>query len=149
MKSLTLILVMVVFLIAPFLFADDVENAISEKEFFEVFSGTWVNEDYSGLLLYMRQKVVHYPDGRWEEYDLITDDEYYYYGNYTVDVIWVDSNGDIWFKARSEELVEGINRFVLGKISKSGTVLEYVSQVSRYPMEISPIEGLCLIRYRQ
>ena len=41
MKSVTLILVMVLFFMAPFLFAEDVKNAISETEFFEVFSGTW------------------------------------------------------------------------------------------------------------
>ena len=146
MKSVTLILVMVLFFMAPFLFAEDVKNAISEMEFFEVFSGTWVNTDYSGML-YWQQKVVFYPDGRWEEYNFITDDQPDHYGKYTMDDMWVDSNGDIWFKARWEFLVQIY--FLLGKISNSVTVLEIVYQESRYPTEISPIEGMYNIRYRQ
>jgi len=45
--------------------AEDVKNAISEMEFFEVFSGTWVNEDYSGMFNWL-QKVVFFPmaDGK-------------------------------------------------------------------------------------
>ena len=148
MKSVTLILVMVLFFMAPFLFAEDVKNAISEMEFFEVFSGTWVNTDYSGML-YWRQKVVFYPDGRWEEYNLITDDQPEHYGPYTIEEMWTDSNGDIWFKFHWQCLVHGSKYFVLGKISNSGTVLEYVYQGSRYPTEISPIEGKYNIRYRQ
>lgn len=148
MKSVTLILVMVLFFMAPFLFAEDVKNAISETEFFEVFSGTWVNTDYSGML-YWQQKVVFYPDGRWEEYNFITDDQPDHYGKYTMDDMWVDSNGDIWFKFHWQCLVHGSKYFVLGKISNSGTVLEYVYQGSRYPTEISPIEGKYNIRYRQ
>ena len=64
MKLVTLLLVMV-FTMSAFLFAEDVKNAISEMEFFEVFSGTWVNEDYSGMFNWL-QKVVFFPmaDGK-------------------------------------------------------------------------------------
>jgi len=148
MKSVTLILVIVLFFMVPFLFAEDVKNAISEMEFFEVFSGTWINEDYLGKTGY-RQKWVLYPDGGWENYNLITDDQRGCYGRYTMDVMWVDSNGDVWFKASMECLVHESKYFVLGKISNSGTVLEQVFQAGRYPTEISPIEGLYNIRYRQ
>ena len=148
MKSVTLIVVFILFFMSSIGFAEDVKNAISEKEFFQAFSGTWANEDYLGMM-YQRQKIINYADGRWEEYTLITDDEYHHYGKYIMDDMWVDSNGDIWFKARRECLVHGSKYFLLGKISKSGTVLENVFQKSRYPTDISPIEGLYYIYNRQ
>jgi len=148
MKTRTLIYVSILFSAVTLLFAEDVKRSISETEFFEVFSGTWVNEDYLGVSYY-RQKIINYSDGRWEEYDFITDDEYFHYGKYTMDNMWVDSNGDIWFKARWECLVHGSKYFVFGRISNSGKVLEIVYQGSRYPTEISPIEGMYNIRYRQ
>jgi hypothetical protein len=148
MKTRTLIYVSILFLAAILLFAEDVKRSISETEFFEVFSGTWVNEDYSGVGDF-EQKLVLYPDGRWETYLLLTDDQRRCYGKYTMDAMWVDSNGDVWFKSRWECFVCKWKFFVLGKISNSGTVSEHVSQGSRYPTEISPIEGLYNIRYRQ
>ena len=147
MKSVTFIVVIVLSFMTSLLLAEDSKNTISEKEFFQVFSGTWVNEEYIGVT-YQRQKLINYSDGRWEEYNFITDDQSDHYGKYTMDDIWVGSNGDIWCKARRECLVHG-KYYLFGKISKSGTVLEYVFQESRYPTEISPIEGHYNIRYRQ
>ena len=148
MKTRTLIYVSILFSAVTLLFAEDVKRTISETEFFEVFRGTWINEDYLGETGY-RQKWVLSPDGRWENYNLITDDQRGCYGRYIMDVMWVDSNGDVWFKASMECLVHESKYFVLGKISNSGTVLEQVFQAGRYPTEISPIEGLYNIRYRQ
>jgi hypothetical protein len=45
--------------------------------------------------------------------------------------------------------MDGYKYFLLGKISNSVTVLEIVYQESKYPTEISPIEGMYNIRYRQ
>jgi hypothetical protein len=148
MKTRTLIYVIILFSAVTLLFAEDVKRTISETEFFEIFSGTWVNEDYLGGAYY-QQKIINYSDGRWELYDFIPDKEYDFYGKYTMDDMWVDSNGDIWFKARWEFLVHGYKYFLLGKISNSVTVLEIVYQESRYPTEINPIEGMYNIRYRQ
>ena len=147
MKTRTLIYVSILFSAVTLLFAEDVKRTISETEFFEIFSGTWVNEDYSGVI-YWRQKIINYSDGRWEEYNFIKDDQPDHYGKYTMDDIWMDSVGDIWFKAHWECLVHG-KYFLLGKISNSSTVLENVLQESRYPTEISPIGGHYTIRYRQ
>ena len=148
MKTRTLIYVSILLVVVTLLFAEDVKNEISEMEFFEVFNGTWINEDFAGVVDFM-QKYVHYPDGRWETYNLITGDQRGCYGKHTIDVKWVDSNGDVWFKASTECLLHKEKFFVLGKISNSGTVLEQVSQRSKYPTEISPIEGLYSIHYRQ
>ena len=149
MRTRALMYLSILLLVVTLLVAEDVKKEISETEFFEVFSGTWINEDYPGGVYY-QQKIINYSDGMWEEYDFITDDEeYVHYGKYTMDDMWVDSNGDIWFKAQWECLLHGSKYFLLGKISNSGTVWEYVYQVSRYPTEISPIEGHYTIRYRQ
>ena len=148
MKSVALVVVLILFFMAPLLFAEDVKNAISEKEFFQVFSGTWVNEDYLGASD-QRQKIINYSDGRWEEYNLITDDEYYHHGKYIMDDMWVDSNDDIWYQARSECLVHDTKYFVLGKISNFDTVWENVWSGVDYPSEVSLIGGNYRIYYRQ
>ena len=148
MKSMALIVVLVLFFMSSLIFAEDVKNAISEKEFFQVFSDTWVNEDYLGTV-YEKQKVINYSDGKWEEYNLIKDAQPYHYGIYTMDAIWVDSNDDIGYKARRECLVHGTKYFILGKINNFSTVWEYVWSGVDYPNEVSLIGGNYMIYYRQ
>ncbi len=46
MKARTLIYVSILFLVVTLLFAEDVKNEISEKDFMEAWRGTWINTDY-------------------------------------------------------------------------------------------------------
>ena len=147
MKSVTLILVMVLLFTASFIFADDVKKAISEKEFLEVFTGTWVNKDHGGY--FEPQKVVYLSEKKWEEYSFLNDDQAEHYGPYTIEEMWMDSNGDIWFKVRLECVAHKGLLLTLGKISNSGKALDKVWQTNRFPTEISPIEGTQTTFYRQ
>ena len=44
-------------------------KAISDEDFMEAWSGTWINTDYGEKR--NPQKKVYYSDGRWEEYYLV------------------------------------------------------------------------------
>jgi len=39
-------------------------KAISEEEFFDAYSGTWINMEYSGNDFFTSQKIVQYPDSK-------------------------------------------------------------------------------------
>jgi len=149
MKSITLIFVIVIFSMTSFLFAEDVKKPISQADFLKVFIGTWVNMDYGDF--FKPQKVVYSPDNRWEEYIFLTDDQPEHYGPYTIDEMWTDSKGDIWFKVSAKCIAPTHygTPLTLGKISNAGKVLDSVWQYSRYPTEISAIEGAVSTYYRQ
>jgi hypothetical protein len=57
-------------------------KAISDEDFMEAWSGTWINTDY-GRGRYP-QKKVYYSDGRWEEYTRVTNEIKYDWGKATV-----------------------------------------------------------------
>ena len=44
-------------------------KAVSDEDFFEVWSGTWINTDYSGSDL--GQKTINHPDGTSEWYYIV------------------------------------------------------------------------------
>jgi hypothetical protein len=149
-KSMTLILVMFFFFTAYFIFADDVKNAISEKEFFQVFSGTWINEDYNGST-YEPQKFVHYSDGKWERYLFLNDDISKCYGTNTIIDTWTDSNGDYWCTANMECTKHNVKSYTMRKISDSGNthemLLNYVEPIEEWNPDDT--YTLYMIHYRQ
>jgi len=136
------------------IFADDVKKKISEKEFWNAVSGTWVNTKYFGNEPGWEQKVIIYPDGKTECYQLATDTHpwrqgYYgtiqgYYG--TITETWTDSEGVIWCKSTMEA---GATRYQLNKIS--GNTWEFCDGPDTYPNEvdISLANYMYVIRYRQ
>jgi hypothetical protein len=77
------------------------KKAISETDLFEAYSGTWINTEYSGDSWGV-QKMIYFPDGRWEEYRLVTLSQWQCYGKDTISDMWTDMNGDTWFKASWE-----------------------------------------------
>ncbi len=46
MKARTLIFMSIFLLAVTFLFAEDVKKEISDEDFMEAWSGTWINTDY-------------------------------------------------------------------------------------------------------
>jgi hypothetical protein len=76
-------------------------KAISEKDFWNAFSGTWVKTEYLGSGdLFFEQKWIVYPDGKFEFYPLTTDTNPSRQGYYfTITEKWIDSDGIIWYKS--------------------------------------------------
>ena len=150
MKSVISILVMVLFFTASFIFADDVKNAISEKEFLQVFSGTWVNEDNRGST-YQPQKFVHYSDGKWERYSFLNVDIIEHYGKNTITETWTDSNGDYWCTANMECIPHNVTSYTMKKISNSGNTYEMLLNYLEPIEEWNPDDTYTqhMILYRQ
>ena len=109
-------------------------KAISEEEFFDAYSGTWINTGYSGEDFFTSQKTVQYPDGRWMLYAKVGLDQCRSYGRETITDMWKDTHEVIWYRATRQD---NLNTHVslMGKISDSGNTLEQLFQVYGEPIE--------------
>ena len=149
MKARTMILIGIFLLSATFLFAGG-KDKISKREFWRTISGTWLNTDYLGTYRFAEQKLIIYPDGKHEYYPMTTDTVPTRKGYFlTVDEVWLDSDGTIWYNGIREEHPV---TYELGRISESGNTWEYIGDgivtptdwdTSRTRYEINEI------RYRQ
>jgi hypothetical protein len=96
----------------------------------EELYGTWVNTTYTGMSY--AQKLVMYDFGAYEWYSKETD-EFFTTGTYIIVDRWTDPEGNIWYK----EYIRGKNElyaiFELDRISKAGTVWEYVIAYDDFP----------------
>jgi hypothetical protein len=132
MKTRMLILMSIFLLSVIFAFAGG-KDRISKKDCWNALSGTWVNTEYLGTWDWYEQKVIIYPDGKFENYPLITDKipkrEGYYI---TITETWIDSEGVIWYKAKRTIPYE---LYDLGMINESGNSWEFISNPDTYPTE--------------
>jgi hypothetical protein len=110
------------------------KKAISEEDFFEVWSGTWVNTDYGGGSF--PQKIINYPDGTREIFGILTSTTAGYKEKITILEQWVDSKGTIWYRGHWEHLILLSSKgYVMGKISDSGNTQEIIFASEDYPIE--------------
>ena len=100
----------------------------------EEWIGTWVNTTAS-LPYYGYQKIINYNWGYYEVFRRAEDQKATIVGCSTLVEKWQDRQGDVWYKEfdRTPKLPEGF--YVLNRISKNGTVLEYVESQSAFPTE--------------
>jgi len=146
--------VLCLFLLFPILvfnpiFAEDVKKKISENDFWNALSGTWVNTEYLGTYAWFEQKQIVYPNGKLECYHLTTDTNPSRQGYYfTVTETWTDSEEVIWCKSTVEA---GATRYQLHKISNSGNIWECCDGPDTYPAEVDKTlkNYMYIIRYRQ
>jgi hypothetical protein len=124
---------MSIFLLSvTFLFTGGAKDKISKKDFWNDFSGTWVNTEYLGTWEFYEQKLIVYPDGKFEYYPLTTDTDPSREAYFTLTEAWVDSEGVIWYKG----IVKGPGTFYeLGKISDSGNTWEWIADGVEKPTE--------------
>ena len=105
-------------------------KAIAEDDFFESWSGTWVNTD-----LKAEQKRINYPDGTWERYSMVTSTTVGCHVKSTMTDMWIESKGTIWYKCRWKCLTHDTIGYEMGKIDDSGNTLEYIRFGGDYPIE--------------
>ena len=126
-------------------------KVISEEDFFEVWSGTWINTDYGGGSL--PQKRINHPDGTEESFGQLTSTMAG--GKYKITILdqWLDSKGTIWYRGQWESFPPLRSKgYEMGKISDSGNTWEYIWASEDYPIEEwEPyrFEYNYRIRYRQ
>jgi hypothetical protein len=132
MKTKTLIFMSIFLLAVTFLFAEDVKKEISDEDFMEAWSGTWINTDYGRS---RPQKLIYYPDGRWETFVRVPNT---LHDNWGKDIIldkWLDSEGNIWYRAHWESSYFTSKGYAMGKISNSGNTLEVIWASESFPIE--------------
>jgi hypothetical protein len=142
MRTRAIVLLLILLFSITFLFAENGKKEISVKDFWDALSGTWVNTKFPGKLRWFEQKLIVYPDGKFEYYPLITDKNPSRQGYYLIITeAWIDSEGVMWGKSR------GVMRYQLNKISESGNTWEFCECTDKYPtnMDNHPY----IIRYRQ
>jgi beta-lactamase regulating signal transducer with metallopeptidase domain len=126
------------------MFADDIKDdamkMISENELWNTVSGTWVNKEYTGIRRF-EQKVIVYPDGKFECYPKLNDTnpsrlDYYH----RITKSWIDSEGVIWYNfidyIKAADSPDLMKTYGLGMINESRSRWEYIMGHQSYPTEI-------------
>ena len=118
MKAYKLIYVILsLFIFAPVVFAQDVDNEISIEDAMKVFCGTWLADGYAGT-----EKDIWNLDGTYELYTKKTDAVPHATGTFKIKKAWLDKEGNIWLKVFRSFIMGDI--WILNKISNDGSVLE-------------------------
>ena len=155
MKTRTLvsimILILAVLVIAGSCATGKKAYVVQEDE--ELF-GTWINPDYGGLA--KAEKVIHEPDGVVRYYSTATSTKEVWNAKCTITDRWIDAEGNILYKwleteGKGGSIVDPSDYYCLGKISDSGTVLEFSYSSYDYPTEVNPdsLKYAYRIYYRQ
>ena len=129
------------------LFCEDAYVPTDNEEIY----GIWINQEYGTTEASFSQKRIINPDGTWEEYSSMIDIGFRTL-NYTIIDKWTESEGNIWYKLRTEYGGKeyGTKPFYeLHKISNSGLTWEFVRSAETYPTQIDPNHPMYFIYYRQ
>ena len=127
------------------------KKAISEAEFLNVYSGTWINEDYDGSM-WEPQVWVHYSDGTWDMYSNLGDDFKRCVGVDEIIDTWTDSNGNYWGTTKWECTRHLWKAYTMRKISDSGNTHELLWRMGDEPIEEWDVENeeyKYFVHYRQ
>jgi beta-lactamase regulating signal transducer with metallopeptidase domain len=120
--------------------------------------GTWVNAAYEGNVRAVAAKMVLFADGSELDYRTVSDSEPFYIGNLMFESVWIDAEGDHWYKVLwtgdDYPLPLDKPRFqarLLMKVSAAGSMLEMIfGDEEHYPRDLkdSSFMGTPL-QYRQ
>lgn len=128
----------------------ETKKVISDEDFMDVWSGTWINTDYGKRDNH--QKLIYYSDGKWEGYYQVTNTIHADWGETIILDKWLDSKGTVWYRTHWESLYSGAKGYAMGKISNSGNTLEVIWASEDYPIEEwkpDRFEYIYQIHYRQ
>jgi hypothetical protein len=108
-------------------------KAISDEDFFDVWSSTWVNTDYGGNT---GQKIIIHPDGTRECFSILTNTKPGRIEKVTILDQWLDSKGTIWYRGHWECLTPHSSKgYEMGKISNSGNTWKVIFASEDFPIE--------------
>jgi hypothetical protein len=119
---------------------------MSEEDLIKKLRGTWVNEDYNGVMAQWPAKCVVMSDGTYDAFAESSDTDRMGYGEYKAIVdTWTDPEGNFFYKATFKEHWTTTVLYQLGMISNSGTEWEFVFSGIDFPPEIDPNLGIYAI----
>jgi hypothetical protein len=106
------------------------KKTITEKDFFETWSGTWVNTDVPGNWV-APQKFITHSDGTLDFYSTATSSKSTTTYVFTLFERWSDADGNTWFKAQKSGEFGGsvMTIYEYGKINDSGDTYELIYHV--------------------
>ena len=153
MKARTLVSILILVLIVLIVIGSCAtkRKAVSDEDFFEVWSGTWINTEIKGAMG-VEQKIISYSDGTLKTYMLTTDTSVQCEGISIISDKKVDSEGNIWYTCSWKCLSHGPEKFEMGKISDSGNTRELIYSHKALTIEEwdpDNIRYTYLIYYRQ
>jgi beta-lactamase regulating signal transducer with metallopeptidase domain len=145
-RTLTIILVLALTVLATAGNHATGEKAISIEEASEIRSGKWISKHCA-----IEGMFVQYPDGRYETYYDLQQESLECYGISEIYESWRDSEGALWYRAHYQDNV-GREGYELVKIYNSDNTIEFITTVKNQMIEEwkYPVVGYCYcIYYRQ
>ena len=155
MKTRTLISILIVVLAVMVLLmiscATRKKASLTNKNIYRELRGTWINTEYDvPLQSEPIAKIVVRRESIYEMFYDTSGTRPNYYGEIIfIEDKWIDSEGNIWFKLRSEYHGVPTQYYELNKLHSSGNVWELQWSSTDYPNEINPNSVTYRIRYRQ
>ena len=110
------------------------KKVVSEEDFFETWSGTWVNTDFPGNYV-APQKIITHPDGTLDFYSTATSSKSNLTFVFTLFERWSDADGNTWFKAQKRCDECEITIYEYGKINNSGDTYELIYHIGSLEIE--------------
>jgi hypothetical protein len=105
---------------------------------YERFCGTWVNTEYDGKVDPPVKQIFN-PDGTMTYYSQLHNTATYGRVSYTVEKRWTDSEGNSWYHVKETWPIETTGTgYLLVKLERYNTILEYNYSGTDYPTEIGP-----------
>jgi beta-lactamase regulating signal transducer with metallopeptidase domain len=108
--------------------------------------GTWANSAYDSAAVEISAKMVLSADGGEIDYRKTMDAQPYAEGKLTLEVAWVDAEGNHWYKLlwvgdyHPLPLKEPrFSAYVLTKVNAAGDVLETISHTYAYPKDLDDV----------
>ena len=138
MKTRTFVSILILVLIVLIIAGSCATMKSPDKMVYERFCGTWVNTEYEGKE-WPRVKLIFTPDGTITFYSVLHDTSTYHGLSYTVEKRWTDSEDNSWYHI----IVKGpkdprATEYLLLKLEKYNTILEYNYSGTKYPDAIDP-----------
>lgn len=119
MKSKILIYaILILFIIAPILLAQDYDQKLPIEDAMKVFCGTW---HCDGENIHVIKKTTFKLDGTYQWYLFKEDTKPLFTGTFKIEKAWLDKDGNSW--CRVWRSFKG-NSWQLTKINKTGTYME-------------------------
>ena len=129
------------------------KKTITEGDFLDAWTGTWVNTDIPGGIV-IPQKFINHPDGTIDYYPSAVSSNVPFIIEFTLFERWADADGNTWFKAQkkweNDDAKIMVHEYV--KINRSGDTYELIYNVGSQQVddwEPDNPEYNYLIYYRQ
>ena len=137
MKTRTFIFILILVLAVLIITGSCARMKSPDKMTYERFCGTWVNTEYEGKEAPPVKQIFN-PDGTCTTYSHLHETSTWRRATYTVEKRWTDSEGNSWYHFKIEWPFSKTTEYLLFKLGRYNSILEYNRSGTVYPTEIGP-----------